>query len=79
MDNTLVTLTRLSNDARKYAGIGIMPDDVADLDAARAKKQKADEFWKAVRDRKMGRPTIIDDDKLVSDLLYVIFQLPERT
>ena len=54
-----------------------MADNIADLNKARADRRKVEEFRKLVRDRQMGRPTIIDDDKLVADLLCVISQMKE--
>ena len=55
-----------------------MGDNIADLNKARADRRKVEEFRKLVRDRQKGRPTTIDDDKLVADLISVINQLPER-
>ena len=54
-----------------------MGDNIADLNKARADRRKVEEFRKLVRGRQMGRPTIIDDDKLVADLLCVISQMNE--
>lgn len=54
-----------------------MADNIADLNKARADRRKVEEFRKLVRGRQMGRPTIIDDDKLVADLLCVISQMNE--